>query len=47
MISKFTKKLKFKRKIILVTDARGTIDSDGMTDITSKLREDNVELVVL
>ena len=47
MISKFTKQLKYKRKIVLVTNGRGTMDSDGMTDITSKIREDNVELVVL
>ena len=47
MITKFTKKLKYKRKIVLFTNGRGTMDSDGMSQITSKIKEENIDLVVL
>lgn len=47
MINDFTKKLKYRRKIVLVTDGRGHIDGDDIDDIAQKLNEDNIELLVL
>lgn len=47
MITKYCKKLKYKRKIVLVTNGEGAMNSDGTEDIVSKLKEDNIELVVL
>lgn len=47
MIIDTCRKLQYIRKIVLVTDARAPMDSDGLAAITSKLKEDNVDLVVL
>ncbi|EEA20653.1 ATP-dependent DNA helicase yku80 [Talaromyces marneffei ATCC 18224] len=47
MINVYTKKLKYKRKIYLVTNGKGAISSDGLEDIASKLKADNIELIVL
>lgn len=41
------KKLKYDRKIVLVTDARGPMDPSSLADIVSKIKEDNISLVVL
>lgn len=49
MITKYTKKLKYKRKIVLVTDGRGLLDADpdGIAEISKKIKADEMELVVL
>jgi ATP-dependent DNA helicase 2 subunit 2 len=47
MISTFTKKLKYNRKIILVTDARGAMDSDSLDEVAGKLNDSNIELIVM
>ncbi|KAI0386091.1 ATP-dependent DNA helicase II subunit 2 [Hypomontagnella monticulosa] len=47
MIEKFTKKLKFKRKIILVTDGEGSVDPDDFDDISAKIKSCGIELVIL
>lgn len=47
MIEEFTKKLKYKRKIILVTDAKGPMDGDSLEDVSEKLNDSNIELVVM
>jgi ATP-dependent DNA helicase 2 subunit 2 len=47
MIEAFTKKLKFKRKIILVTNGTGMMSDDNIQDVAEKLDELNVELLVL
>lgn len=47
MITTTCKKLQYLRKIVLVTDARGAMQADDLSDITSKLKEDHIELVVL
>lgn len=47
MITKYTKKLKYIRKIILVTDARGSIEADGIEDIASKMKAEGIELMVV
>ncbi|KAI9837987.1 MAG: ATP-dependent DNA helicase II subunit 2 [Sarea resinae] len=47
MIGKYCKKLKYRRKIILITNGLGPMDTDGVTEITKKLNEDEIELVVL
>ncbi|RYO82584.1 hypothetical protein DL766_000202 [Monosporascus sp. MC13-8B] len=36
MIEKFTKKLKYRRKIVLVTDGEAPIDEDDLDDISAK-----------
>lgn len=47
MITKHCKKLKYKRKIVLVTDGRGSMDADDMSQITEKIKSDDIELVVM
>ncbi|KAF6222766.1 hypothetical protein HO133_000814 [Letharia lupina] len=47
MITKHCKKLKYKRKIILVTDGRGSMDADDMSQITEKIKSDDIELVII
>jgi ATP-dependent DNA helicase 2 subunit 2 len=47
MISKFTKKLKYIRKVVLMTNARGPMDTDDIEEVAKKLNEDNIELVVV
>ena len=49
MITKHCKKLKWKRKIVLVTDGRGTLDPDpeGISEISKKIKADEMELVVV
>ena len=47
MIVKYTKKLKYLRKIVLVTDGRGFADADGLTEIARKSKEEGIEIVIL
>lgn len=47
MINVFTKKLKYKRRIIMVTNGLGKMSDDGIGEIGRKLREDSIELVIL
>ncbi len=49
MIIKQCKQLKYRRRIVLVTDGKGYIDSDpdSLNDIIKKIKGDNMELVVL
>lgn len=49
MITKHCKKLKWKRKIVLVTDGQGTLDADpeGISEISKKIKADEMELVVV
>ena len=47
MIAKHCKKLKWRRKIVLVTDGRGSLDADGILDISKKIKEDDIEIVIL
>ncbi|KAK3990634.1 ATP-dependent DNA helicase [Cladorrhinum sp. PSN332] len=47
MIGEFTKKLKYKRRIILVTNGESPIDDDSVTEVAEKLNESNIELVVI
>ncbi|TQB70240.1 ATP-dependent DNA helicase II subunit 2 [Monascus purpureus] len=47
MIITYCKKLKYKRKIVLVTNGDGAMSDDGMDGIIEKIKEDNIELVVL
>lgn len=41
------KKLKYKRKIVLVTNGQGYMSNEGLDQIISKIKEDNIELIVL
>lgn len=47
MITKYTKKLKYRRKIVLVTDGHGSIDADGVSEITKKIKLDAMDLIIL
>ncbi|WEW60564.1 ATP-dependent DNA helicase yku80 [Emydomyces testavorans] len=47
MIIQYCKRLKYKRRIVLVTDGKGAMDSDGIDGIVSKIKEEGIELVVL
>jgi ATP-dependent DNA helicase 2 subunit 2 len=47
LIDAFTKKLKYIRKIVLVTDGQGAMDADDIDDISRKMNDSNIELVVL
>jgi ATP-dependent DNA helicase 2 subunit 2 len=47
MINSFTRKLKYIQKIILVTDGLGPIDSDALEDVSQRINEKNIQLVVV
>ncbi|KAH6687152.1 SPOC like C-terminal domain-containing protein [Plectosphaerella plurivora] len=47
MIAAYTKKLKYKRRVYLITDGTAPMDGDDLGDITSKINDDGVELIVL
>lgn len=47
MIEKFTKKLKYNRKIILVTDGEAPMDSSDIDDIAEKAKSSGIQLTVL
>lgn len=47
MIQKYTRKLKFFRKIVLVTNGRGNMDTEDLDQIAAKMNEDSIELIVL
>lgn len=47
LIDKHCKKLKWKKRLILVTNGLGDIDEDDVEQIASKIREDGIELFVL
>lgn len=47
MIDTFTKKLKWIRKIVLITDGQGDLDDDGLGDIAKKMNDSNIQLTVL
>ncbi|KAL3442518.1 SPOC like C-terminal domain-containing protein [Aspergillus insuetus] len=47
MIITHCKKLKWKRKIVLITNAMGRMSGENLGDIVSKIQEDNISLVIL
>jgi len=47
MIEEFTKKLKYTRRIILVTNGESPIDEDSSSDVADRLNASNIELVVM
>ncbi|KAI0202225.1 Ku70/Ku80 N-terminal alpha/beta domain-containing protein [Astrocystis sublimbata] len=47
MIGKLTKKLKYLRRIILVTDGEAPMDNNGVDDIAEKIKERGIQLTVL
>jgi ATP-dependent DNA helicase 2 subunit 2 len=47
MIELFTKKLKYNRRIILVTNAESPIDDESLEDVANRLNDSNIELVVM
>jgi ATP-dependent DNA helicase 2 subunit 2 len=47
MMTKFCKKLKYEKKIFILTDACGEVNNEGLDQITSALVDDNVQLNVV
>ncbi|OQE11121.1 hypothetical protein PENVUL_c003G03275 [Penicillium vulpinum] len=47
MIIEYTKKNKYKRKIVLVTNGTGTMSDDNIEGIIEKMKEINIELVII
>ncbi|CAG9972215.1 unnamed protein product [Clonostachys byssicola] len=47
MMATFTKKLKWTRKIYLVTDGQGAMDADDVEDIAKKINDSNIQLTIL
>ena len=47
MIIQYCKKLKYKRRIVLVTDGKGPMDADGIDAIVSKVNEEGIEMTIL
>lgn len=47
LINQFTRTLKYKRKIVLVTNATGSMSRDGLEEIQKKIVQDGIELVIL
>jgi len=47
LINEYTKKNKWIRRIVLVTNGRGGIDGDDLDAIAGKLNEDGIELIIL
>ena len=47
MIIEYTKKNKYKRKIVLVTNGTGMMSDDNIEGIIEKMKEVNIELVIM
>ncbi|KGO71826.1 DNA helicase, ATP-dependent, Ku type [Penicillium italicum] len=47
MILEYTKKNKYKRKIVLVTNGTGVMSDDNIEGIIEKMKEVNIELVII
>lgn len=47
MIVAYCKKLKYKKKIVLSTNAMGDIGSEDLDEIAKKLKDENIQLVIL
>lgn len=47
MIIEYTKKNKYKRKIVLVTNGTGAMSDDNIEGIIEKMKEVNIELVIM
>ena len=47
MIAQKCKRLKYIRRIILVTNGRGELDPDQVSEISAKIKEEGIELFVL
>ncbi|KAF4759773.1 hypothetical protein HAV15_005773 [Penicillium sp. str.  len=47
MIIEYTKKNKYKRKIVLVTNGTGAMSDDNIEGIIEKMKEVNIELVII
>lgn len=47
MIASHCKTLKYKKKIVLVTNGLGVMDADDIDQISSKIKVDSIELIIL
>lgn len=47
MIVAYCKKLKYRKKIVLVTNGLGAVDNEEIDEIAGKIKEENIDLVIL
>lgn len=47
MIISYCKKLKYRKKIVLVTNGLGAADTEEVDQIAGKIKEENIDLVIL
>lgn len=47
MMEKFTRKLKYVRKIVLVTNGLGAMDADDLEETVQRIKDDGIQLVVM
>jgi ATP-dependent DNA helicase 2 subunit 2 len=47
MIQKFCKQLKYIRRVVLLTNARGGIDGDDFDSISNEIRKEGIELTII
>ncbi|KAJ6131560.1 hypothetical protein N7523_001266 [Penicillium sp. IBT 18751x] len=47
MISAYCKKLKYKRKIVLITNGTGFMNNEGIDDIQQKIQQDGIDFAVI
>ena len=47
MLDDYCKKLKYRRRIVLVTSGRACMDDDGVDEIARKVGADGIELTIV
>lgn len=47
MIVTYCKKLKYRKKIVLVTNGLGAMSNEEIDEITGKIKSENIDLVLL
>jgi ATP-dependent DNA helicase 2 subunit 2 len=47
MIRSHCKKLKYIRRIVLITNASGIIDEDDNAEIVKQVKQDNIEVTIM
>jgi ATP-dependent DNA helicase 2 subunit 2 len=47
MIAQYCKRLKYIRRIVLVTDGKGQMDPDGIDQVVKIIKDEGIELSVL
>lgn len=47
MIDEYTRKLKWTRKIVLITDGHGDLDAEDIAEISDKMNDSKIQLTIL